>query len=165
MTALFGAHNASSTHRAAFSDSFAHRAPQGAGEEGKARGASGYCLPAGLPSATRPATSGLPLGSTAGLKRPRASPPARALPAPRRAGLGACRDPAPLPARPAPRSPRGHLPSSRKTRGRSARRSRSQERAGAMAAASLRRERGLPAGRAAGTCDGLVDPGKALGSK
>lgn len=126
---------------------FAHWAPQGVGEEGKESRASGYCPPSGLPTATRPVTSGLPLGSAERVKTSAVFSTCAGAPRPKPCWAGCLPRPRSVPGTSGSAQPRGHLPSSRKTRGRSARRNRSQERAGAMAAASRRGE-GFPPGEA-----------------
>lgn len=119
MTALFSAHSSKGTQKSALPGSFAHRAPLDAGEE---RGPDGK-----PPPSARPPQRGLKWSwaSPALLPRVPRKPPVR---------FGSV--PAVTPhfsARLTPHSPCGHLPSSRKTRGRSPRRSRSREEAIAAA--------------------------------
>lgn len=130
----------------------------------------GCRLPSGCPSAAHPAASRLPSDSTDGVKMAAGFPTCVGAPSPytSRSGWGSVPAATRLFCRhvPSRTSPCGHLPSSGKTRGRSARRSRRREAAIAPRLRPWRPaavRRGLPAGQVLRTWEGLVDQGKSSG--
>lgn len=138
VTALFGTHTTMGTQRAALVRQLRPPGTSGCGRGGGdswGGGLRGGPRGGGSPQPRVPAHRGSPQAAPRRLKCRGLHLRARFPPqAPGQAVLGVRRDPALFPARLIPHSPRGHLPSSGKTRWRNARRSRSRE--GAIAAAS-----------------------------